>query len=104
MNHLEEYKQGLENHLKQCKLDQTQKRQVRDFYQRLHAGGGCNMPPKDIFVEKMGRLQKQGRVQITKTPEGIEKHGANYLAIFDHKLIVGSEARKVSKVSTFLNR
>ena len=95
MNKLDEYFKGLEIHLKQSKHDQYQKKRVREIFERLKAGG-LNLTTKNRFVEKMGRFHKQGKVQITKTPDGIDKHGANYLAIFDHKIIIGRDSSRVS--------
>ena len=85
MNNL---KGQMENHLERYQEDRIDIIKIRQFQSNLNA---CDID--ESYVEKVGRLRKEGAVEITKWPTSWpdlkKKARPNYLAIFDHRIIVG---------------
>ena len=52
----------------------------------------------ELFVELVGRLRKEGEVQIECTPSNMSQENSNYIAIFDHQIIVGKFSSMDDKV------
>ena len=78
----------MENHLERYQADRIDVMKIRQFQSKLDK---CDTDEK--FVQRVGRLRKEGAVEITKWPtcwpDLKKKARPNYLAIFDHRIIVG---------------
>ena len=91
----------MENHLEKYQEDRIDVLKIRHFRSKLN-----DCETDDSFVEKVGRLRKEGAVEITKWPTSWpdlkKKSRPNYLAIFDHTIIVGQQFKPRGKVKVEL--
>ena len=81
---MEELPNLIESHHAKYQQDKVEKQKVRQFQAKMK---DCEL--NNNFVESVGRLRKEGPVQITSTPSNMSQKGSNYIAIFDHRIIVG---------------
>ena len=76
-----------DNHLKQLQNDRNDMARVTQFQGILTM---VNQIPKEDFLKIFGRLRKKGKVQVTHAFDDMLEAGkCNFLAIFDHRIVVG---------------
>ena len=78
----------IESHHAKYQQDKVEKQKVRKFQAKLK---DCEL--NENFIEQVGRLRKEGAVEIISTPSNMPKKGSNYIAIFDHRIIVGKYSK-----------
>ena len=90
--------QWCDDHMKQTQEDSRSKGLVGKFHDNLRM---CEVTiPKEEFMRTYGRLRKEGKVEVTMAPDDMKQKGpCNYLAIFDHRIVVGykKEREKVHR-------
>ena len=83
----------IESHHAKCLEDEVEKLKVARFKDKLK-----DWEFTQNFVEVVGRLRKEGEVQIECTPSNMSQENSNYIAIFDHQIIVGKFSSMDDKV------